>query len=581
MASDYVYLPKNTLIYLSKIVPGINIDSKGVLQSDLDKIEEINIRDIDPSYLQYFRNIKTLVIDGTPDVDERIFNSVIRNCRELTSLAIKNQPRLKSIDITCFKKLKNLSIISNENLHEVKGLYGENSIVNNLDSLAFYDNVNYYNERELVEFISKYADIKVVRLDALYYIDYYRNKKDGNLNEEYTEKIGFRDQKNMSYSTGEMKVAYDYANSIIKNVIKDSDTMDMKIAVLYLWIIKNVRLSEERDTDINEGIVNVFKYRVSSYPTVAKYFQFLLKVAGIDSYDINVLPRIKFNNSKYGSYQIPSEDFEILMIKKGENNLFFDLAWDMDISNKIDREAVLFMFNGLDDIMYNHRLLYARGLVRTPSYDIEKRENIINKARKRLANVRNKRISSITEDSSDDYSALFESNNLIQDSISEYLNDFNNLTSARNSLSEELVEEKDNKKTKALIANIKKLDRLIEPVIMANNILRKAIVRLEDSVKKLLSKEDLTFIKKRLGFEVSPYKYIGNNRVSKSKEELVLESNRVLNSLNRELSNGDISISSYKIMKSKLKGIYSMLISFALESSVKEDNRVKGKIGGI
>ena len=58
MASDYVYLPKNTLIYLSKIVPGINIDSKGVLQSDLDKIEEINIRDIDPSYLQYFRNIK-------------------------------------------------------------------------------------------------------------------------------------------------------------------------------------------------------------------------------------------------------------------------------------------------------------------------------------------------------------------------------------------------------------------------------------------------------------------------------------------------------------------------------------------
>jgi hypothetical protein len=168
MASLYVYLPKPTIEYLSKRIPGLAKDARSVSQEDLDTIEEINIRDVDVMYLQYFRNIRTLVIDGLPDVDDRTFNSVIRNCRQVESLIIKNQPKLNNIDITSFKNLKNLSIISNENLVNVVGLYDKDSVIGSLDTLEFYDNISYKNEKELVNYITDGVSIKNVKLDALY-----------------------------------------------------------------------------------------------------------------------------------------------------------------------------------------------------------------------------------------------------------------------------------------------------------------------------------------------------------------------------------------------------------------------------
>ena len=154
--------------------------------------------------------------------------------------------------------------------------------------MEFYDNVNFKEEDKLVRQVISKNRIRHVKLDALYYIDCF-NSSSGRRNIDtftWHEKIGFKSQKNISYSTGEMQVAYNYANAIVDNIIKPNDSVQMKIAVIYAWIIKNVMLEDSRIDELNEGIVNVFKFRVASYPTVAKFYQFLLRVAGIESYDI-------------------------------------------------------------------------------------------------------------------------------------------------------------------------------------------------------------------------------------------------------------------------------------------------------
>ena len=44
MASLYVYLPKPTIEYLSKKIPGVDKDARSVSQDDLDTITEIKIK---------------------------------------------------------------------------------------------------------------------------------------------------------------------------------------------------------------------------------------------------------------------------------------------------------------------------------------------------------------------------------------------------------------------------------------------------------------------------------------------------------------------------------------------------------
>ena len=573
MASLYVYLPKATIEYLSKKIPGLSKDARSVSQEDLDTIEEINIRDVDIMYLQYFRNLKTLVIDSTPDIDDKIFNTINRNCNSVETLVIKNQPKLNSIDISGFVNLKNLSIVSNENLVDVDGLYDADSVLKTLDTLEFYDNINFKKDKKLIEYLTKNDNIKNLKLDALYYIDFIN--RDGNRESEknykWHEKIGFKNQRNLSYTNGEMNVAYEYAKAITNNIIKPDDSAEMIITVLYAWIIKNINLEEERNLDMNEGILNVFKYRVASAPTVAKYYQFLLKVVGIDSYDINVLPRVLFNNSINGSFKIPSDDYEILMIPTKKGQKFFDLVWDMDITNKIDKDSVLFMYNGLSDIAYNHRLVYANNLEDSDSYSIEDREKLLSKAKKRLQNVKSQKITQLIGNDEDVYAKIVDSHSFLQDKMSSYIDKVNKLVERKEKLINKM-DESDYDGKKKYVERIKNLNLMINAAEQSNKTLRHSLYSMEEGLLNHLLQEDLSEIESRLEYNISPFKYVNNEKMIKSKEELNEELNRIHNILNREVTSRMITISEYRAIKEKADKVYTSLITFAFEKSILVDS---------
>lgn len=578
--SKFVYLPKTTLDYLNKKNPNIDNRSSRVTQEDLDSISDVNLNEVDVMSLQYFRNLKTLIIEGFPGTDDRNFGYITRNCPNITTLVIKGQPHLTKIDLTRFTKLKNISIISNENLVKVAGFEGDSNFISQLDKIEFYDNVNYHKEDDLIRNIAKYKKDRIVELDALYYID--ANKNIENFDQKYAsyewhEKIGFVDQRDMKYSSGEMDVAYNYARSIIDSIIKPNDTDEMKVFVIYTWILKNIKIEKDRERNLNEGIVNVFKYRVASISTIAKFFQFLLRVAGIESYDINVLPRNKFNSNRLGSFKIPSEDYEILKLPTEKGNYYFDIAWDNDIYKKTGRLSTVFMYNGLEDILYNHTLIYDKLDNQTESMTTEEKERYSGKALKRLQNVSSKLIDELTGTDDRIVDKIIASHSSMQSHLKAYLDSISRIRDKKEKLERKKA---DGKETMRTSANIKNLNTMLEATDSANKVLRENIYRLEEVLLEKLMEEDLSSIEDILGSEITPYKRIkisdtNYTRAIKTKDELEKELNMIRNTLSKKITNREIDLMNYQKVMNLATKIYTYLITFAYEKSIIMDSNLE------
>ena len=577
MGALFVYLPRTTLDYLSKRIPSINSSSRGVTQEELDKIDYVNLNYVDVMYLQYFTNLKTLIIDGFPGADDRNFGYIARSCPNITTLVVKGQPSLTKIDLTRFTKLKNVSIISNENLRQVVGLEGNSDFVQKLDKIEFYDNINYHKEDELIENLGAIGSNRMIELDALYYIDANEDIEDFSEkydNFEWHEKIGFIHQKDLKYSSGEMEVAYNYAKSIIDTIIKSNDSEEMKIFTIYTWILKNIKIDDIREINLNEGILNVFKYRVASYPTLSKYFQFLLRVAGIESYDINVLPRIRFNNSLLGTFEIPSNDYEIIKIPTKRGNQYFDIVWDHVIYDKTGKLSTVFMYNGLQDIIYNHQLLFDGIGDVAESMPFKEREEYSKKASKRLQNVKSPRVNRITSKDFDVVDRIIASHSAMQSCMVNYMNSIARLRNKKSKLEEKM---KNGTASLRTSDNIKNLDIMLEAVDSSNKVLRENIYRLEELLLEKLAEEDLSFIEVRLGDIVSPFKKkkISENvfiKVTKTKDDLEKELKKVRNALNREVTNKLINLLDYRTIIDKVTKLYTYLITFAYEKAIIMDS---------
>ncbi len=574
MASLFVYLPKNTLEYLKGTIPSIDEHSIGVAQDELDKIEYLNFKYIDVMYLQYFRNLKTLVIEGFPGISDRNFDYLARNCSKLTTLVIKGQPLLTKIDLTRFKELRNLSIISNERLVKVVGLEEGSSFINQLDKVEFYDNIGYKKEKELVRRLVNSRKKRVVELDALYYVDAKNEEgfSDVSSNFEWHEKIAYNSQRDLTYSSGEMEAVYQYANSIVDTIIKPSDSEEMKVFVIYTWVLKNIKLDSNRDVNTNEGIVNVFKYRTASIPTIAKFLQFLLRVAGIISYDVNVAPRVRFYNSPLGVFKIPSDDYEIIKVPTKDGYAYFDIAWDCDIYSQTGRLSTIFMYNGLEDITYNHKLRFDSLDGSRSSMPFEEREDYSKKASKRLQNVKNHKGSN---DGKDIVESVVTSHDFMQKSMDNFLKSIRKMEEKRKSLIEKLGSGKETARTRA---NIKNLDMMIEAAENSNRILRENIYKYESLLSERLVKDDISFLENRLGSTLSPFKSkkFGDDKyvkVTKTKEELEQELKRLKSKLNKELANKEINITEYRSLMDRVNNIYTYLVTFAYEKSIIIDSK--------
>lgn len=546
MTSLYVYLPKDVINKLSDKIPGISKDANGIEQEMLNSIDSLNIKDIDVMYLSYFKNLKTVIIDSFPDIDDRTFYYVARNCPNITNLIIKNQPKLNSIDLSGLKNLKNLTIVSNENLINIDGM--DEKLINNLDTLEFYDNLNYPYYADLVALLKK-CKIKDVKIDALYYIDLKKGNNHNVDSYKWHEKIGYRNQRNISYSSGEMDATYQNVISIVKSIINDSDSDNMKISIIYSWIIKNIRMVEQRKGSINEGIVNALRYGEASMPTMGKLLQFMLKAAGVDSYDVNIFPKVRFNNSYYGTFKIPGEDYAIIKVNTDEGTRYFDIVWDADIYKRNKKICPLFMFNGLDDISYNHMLIFNRDNDKANSMDINEREDYLRKAEARLKVSEDKVLESATEDIDEAYRNILHSHRQLKSKMENY---------------------------QRLVDGIKDNDKMVKAVKESNRILRESIFRLEESLLDRLILKDIETIESIIGMKITPFTEVKftsgpSFKTIKNKEELNIEWKRARTSLNRNLVDGNLGIKDYRSYDTRLGEIYTYLITFAYENAIVVD----------
>ena len=259
-------------------------DMKDVYDSDqiffeeeLNYITSLNLNSADVRYLQYFKNLKTLVIDSFPSVSDGAFKEIAMTCPNIVNLAIKNQAALKRINITPFKYLRNLSVVSNEHLVSIVGLEEKK-----LDSFEFYDNVLYEDINSIMEYsVKPQNDMVRVNIDALYYgdamkvlanniadYDEYKNY----LEERFiwSEKLGFREQRRESYSTGQLQVAYENACDVVHKYVNENASDEEKFTSLYLWLQKYIVIESKRNLHVNEGIVNSFLNKKSNPQSYAK-----------------------------------------------------------------------------------------------------------------------------------------------------------------------------------------------------------------------------------------------------------------------------------------------------------------------
>ena len=140
---------------------------------------------------------------------------------------------------------------------------------------------------------------------------------------------------------------------------------------------------------------------------------------------------------------------------------------------------------------------------------------------------------------------------------------------------EKLIDKMDNSDydgKKKYVSRIKNLNLMIKAAEESNKALRQSIYKMEEAVIDNLLDEDLREVESRLEQNISPFKFVDDKKVVKSKEDLNEELNRLHNILNREVTNRMITLSEYRSIKEKVDKVYTSLIAFAFEKNILVDS---------
>lgn len=538
-------------------------DMKDVYDSDqiffeeeLNYITSLNLNSADVRYLQYFKNLKTLVIDSFPSVSDGAFKEIAMTCPNIVNLAIKNQAALKRINITPFKYLRNLSVVSNEHLVSIVGLEEKK-----LDSFEFYDNVLYEDINSIMEYsVKPQNDMVRVNIDALYYgdamkvlanniadYDEYKNY----LEERFiwSEKLGFREQRRESYSTGQLQVAYENACDVVHKYVNENASDEEKFTSLYLWLQKYIVIESKRNLHVNEGIVNSFLNKKSNPQSYAKVLQFLLRQVNVESFDINTFSLE--NSDKYylspDSYcSIPSDDYFVLRTKLNGVYNYSDIAWDAVIAQATGEFSAHFYLLNKDGIMRNHRIIGEMA--------IENEEAISDDIRTQLVENGIKRLNEAERVVESSYS---------YDPNPELMNTEMNIECTKLFLEEikkdllKLPEDSSEYRKKAMEV------RRIEKKIKNESIMFENLKSLISGLERNKLDSDKNYVQTKLGINITPYIFSESGEILKSHSELELEKKRLIKHINAEKAVGLLSVQTCSKLISKVEYIYNSYLSMA------------------
>lgn len=367
----------------------IDDDRRQFTESELASVSYISMSRDDMPYIPYFRNLSVLSLEHYPSLSGSDLEYIGKTIPSIISLKIKEQNGIYKLDLSPFKNLVELAVIHNDNLIEIKGL-------KKVKRFTFYDNKEYKDIKQIVDFIKKCPDC-MLNLDFLYYIDLKRN----NIAEDvfnkisWIESLGLRNYYVHEYSQMEINFVMDFIERIVSKYTFVDDTPFEKFAILYVWMIQNVKFINEDDKEnVNSVDYNntykVLNSRKAGRISFAKTFQMLLEYAGFQSYIVysyGALDSIGFYEGKKIFSLLGSSDYTLLRLNVDGNSYYSDIAWDSMIDSYKYADALRLFLVSKDELAKRHKIVGEGNVLNSHAYGGDDSADLILFAKDRIAEV--------------------------------------------------------------------------------------------------------------------------------------------------------------------------------------------------
>lgn len=380
---------------ISKINKILNLANDNVLfsESQLELVTELSIAKADLEYVEYFKNVETLEIGMFPSFSSEEIVELGRKLPKVKSLKIKEQNAIFRLNLSSFNNLEELCLIHNDNLVDISG-------VNKLNRFTFYDNKDYDNIQQLVDYFEK-CQISSIQLDITYYFDIMRYLDSVNKNLDvlkkikWIESVGLRRFVVHEYTDSEIESLVDNVSYIVSRYVHVTDGDIEKFGVLYDWMINNIEFVNEDDpkgenVSLVSNAAKVLNYRKGGRLSFAKAFQLLLRYAGVNSaivYSMGAFDTIGFFNGQKVYSLLGESDYAILRVVLDGRIYYCDIAWDCMVNKfKFFDKLRLFLFSK-DELRIRHKFVGEGNIENTCSYHGDDSDDLLQFAQDRIKEV--------------------------------------------------------------------------------------------------------------------------------------------------------------------------------------------------
>ena len=356
---------------------------------DLRTVSCLSVSRDDMDYIQYFENVSVLELDLFPSVTSEDILYIGQTIPTIFSLKIKEQNSIYRLDLSTFTNLKELAVIHNDNLVDICGL-------SELSRFTFYDNKEYKNTKQLVDYVEENPDIKYT-FDFLYYVEFKRLLSNPKMVDKmsWVESTGLRSFHTHEFTKTEIKSLIGYVSDIVSKYTFVHDDAITKFSVLYAWMNANIKfVNEDDDETANLDRMNN-TYRVFSYATggrlsYAKAFQFLLTFAGIDStvvYSYGALDKIGYYNGEKVFSLLGTSDYALLRVNLEGKNYYCDVAWDSLIKDFKYFDALRLFLVSKEELQQRHKFVGEGNVLNSYSYHGDDSEELTARMKRRIEEV--------------------------------------------------------------------------------------------------------------------------------------------------------------------------------------------------
>ena len=328
-------------------------------ENELASVSYVSISRDDMGVIKYFRNLSVLSAEHYPSLTDDDLKYIGEIIPSIISLKIKEQNSIYKVDLSSFNNLIELALIHNDNLIDVKGM-------KKVKRFTFYDNKEYLNSQQIVDYLNKNADCRAT-IDFLYYVDFKRSHLKENLygNISWVESLGLRSYFVHEFSLMEINFVMDTISRIVSKYVYVNDTPFEKFAIIYRWMIDNIRFLNEDD----KGYMSIVNYnntfkvlntRCGGRLSFARTFQMLLSYAGIKSfavYSYGALDSIGFFDGKKVFSLLGTSDYSLIRVLLDGKYYYSDIAWDSLIDHNKYVDALRVFLVSKRELFSRHKFV--------------------------------------------------------------------------------------------------------------------------------------------------------------------------------------------------------------------------------